>query len=217
MNIRVYDPKTIPVQEVPLVQVTVSRRHTEVPESLRVMTEEKIGRLARFVDGLDHAEVHFSEHKNPRIADKEVCEVTIEGHGHHVRCKVQAPDGFQAVDKAYDKLEHQLHKLKTKLRQRYQGAPKGKKGVDSLGAVIVIDDAPVEPQGGADEDEAFDPGPKIVKAKRFAMFPMSAEEAVQRMELIGHGFFFFTNAETSRAAVVYRRDDGQVGLIDEAD
>ncbi len=217
MNIRVYDPETIPVQEVPLVQVTVSRRHTEVPESLRVMTEEKIGRLARFVDGLDHAEVHFSEHKNPRIADKEVCEVTIEGHGHHVRCKVQAPDGFQAVDKAYDKLEHQLHKLKTKLRQRYQGAPKGKKGVDSLGAVIVIDDAPAEPQGGADEDEAFDPGPKIVKAKRFAMFPMSAEEAVQRMELIGHGFFFFTNAETSRAAVVYRRDDGQVGLIDEAD
>lgn len=217
MNIRVYDPETIPVQEVPLVQVTVSRRHTEVPESLRVMTEEKIGRLARFVDGLDHAEVHFSEHKNPRIADKEVCEVTIEGHGHHVRCKVQAPDGFQAVDKAYDKLEHQLHKLKTKLRQRYQGAPKGKKGVDSLGAVIVVDDAPVESQGGADEDEAFDPGPKIVKAKRFAMFPMSAEEAVQRMELIGHGFFFFTNAETSRAAVVYRRDDGQVGLIDEAD
>ena len=199
------------------MQVTVSRRHTEVPESLRVMTEEKIGRLARFVDGLDHAEVHFSEHKNPRIADKEVCEVTIEGHGHHVRCKVQAPDGFQAVDKAYDKLEHQLHKLKTKLRQRYQGAPKGKKGVDSLGAVIVVDDAPVEPQGDADEDEAFDPGPKIVKAKRFAMFPMSAEEAVQRMELIGHGFFFFTNAETSRAAVVYRRDDGQVGLIDEAD
>ena len=217
MNIRVYDPETIPVQEVPLVQVTVSRRHTEVPESLRVMTEEKIGRLARFVDGLDHAEVHFSEHKNPRIADKEVCEVTIEGHGHHVRCKVQAPDGFQAVDKAYDKLEHQLHKLKTKLRQRYQGAPKGKKGVDSLGAVVVLDDDPVTAEGSIEEDEGFDPGPKIVKAKRFAMFPMSAEEAVQRMELIGHGFFFFTNAETSRAAVVYRRDDGQVGLIDEAD
>ncbi len=199
------------------MQVTVSRRHTEVPESLRVMTEEKIGRLARFVDGLDHAEVHFSEHKNPRIADKEVCEVTIEGHGHHVRCKVQAPDGFQAVDKAYDKLEHQLHKLKTKLRQRYQGAPKGKKGVDSLGAVVGLGDAPVVPEGSTEEDETFDSGPKIVKAKRFAMFPMSAEEAVQRMELIGHGFFFFTNAETSRAAVVYRREDGQVGLIDEAD
>ncbi len=197
------------------MQVTVSRRHTEVSESLRVMTEEKIGRLARFVDGLDHAEVHFSEHKNPRIADKEVCEVTIEGHGHHVRCKVQAPDGFQAVDKAYDKLEHQLHKLKTKLRQRYQGAPKGKKGSDSLGAVVVLDDAP--PVTDEADDLVVEAGPQIVKSKRFAMFPMSAEEAVERMELIGHGFFFFTNAETSRAAVVYRREDGQVGLIDEAD
>jgi len=196
------------------VQVTVSRRHTEVSDSLRVMTEEKIGRLARFVDGLETAEVHFSEHKNPRIADKEVCEVTIEGHGHHVRCKVQAPDGFAAVDKAYDKLEHQLHKLKTKLRARYQGAPKAKKGADSLGAVITLDEAPAEVD---EEVEVEADGPKIVKSKRFAMFPMSADEAAERMDLVGHGFFFFTNAETSRAAVVYRRDDGQVGLIDEAD
>lgn len=196
------------------MQVTVSRRHTEVSDSLRAVTEEKIGRLTRFVDGLDHAEVHFWEHKNPRIADKEVCEVTIEGHGHHVRCKVQAPDGFQAVDKAYDKLEHQLHKLKTKLTRRYQGAPKAKKGADSLAALGGVV-APVEEVPGDEVDE--DDGLKIVKSKRFAMHPMPAEEAVERMELLGHGFFFFTNVETSRAAVVYRRDDGQVGLIDEAD
>ena len=56
-----------------------------------------------------------------------------------------------------------------------------------------------------------------MKSKRFAMMPMTAEEAVGRMELLGHGFFFFTNIDTSRAAVVYRRDDGDVGLIDEAD
>jgi len=200
------------------VQVTVSRRHTEISESLRVMAEEKIGRLARFVEGLDHAEVHFSEHKNPRIAEKEVCEVTIEGHGHHVRCKVQAPDGFQAVDKAYDKLEHQLHKLKTKLSRRHQGAPKGRKGVDALGALgAVIDPAPEAGAVAVAEDDVEPEGLRIVKAKRFAMHPMVAEEAVERMELLGHGFFFFTNIDTSRSAVVYRRDDGQVGLIDEAD
>ncbi|CAN5912070.1 ribosome-associated translation inhibitor RaiA [soil metagenome] len=204
------------------MQVTVSRRHTEVSDNLRVMAEEKIGRLSRFVEGLDHAEVHFSEHKNPRIPDKEVCEVTIEGHGHHVRCKVQAPDGYQAIDKAYEKLEHQLHKLKTKLTRRYHGAPKRQKKADSLGAVIVPPtEEPVA--GGAEVFADDEPAPatadgrRIVKAKRFAMFPMSADEAVDRMELVGHGFFFFTNVETSRAAVVYRRDDGQVGLIDEAD
>lgn len=199
------------------MQVTVSRRHTEVSDKLRVMAEEKIGRLARYVDGLDHAEVHFSEHKNPRITDKEVCEVTIEGHGHHVRCKVQAPDGYQAIDKAYDKLEQQLLKLKTKLNRRYQGAPKNHKRVGALGTVVApeAEPAPEAVDEEADHDETG--GPQIVKSKRFAMFPMTAEEAVDRMELLGHGFFFFTNIETSRAAVVYRRDDGHVGLIDEAD
>ncbi|WP_421119207.1 ribosome hibernation-promoting factor, HPF/YfiA family [Aquihabitans daechungensis] len=197
------------------MQVTVSRRHTEVSEALRVMAEEKIGRLGRFVEGLDTAEVHFWEHKNPRIADKEVCEVTIEGHGHHVRCKVQAPDGFQAVDKAYDKLEHQLHKLKTKLARRNHGRPKAHKKVDALGAVAVVEPEVIEEV--VELDEVVDTGPQIVKAKRFAIHPMSADEAAERMELIGHGFFFFTNVETSRSAVVYRRDDGNVGLIDEAD
>ena len=197
------------------MQVTVSRRHTEVSEALRVLAEEKIGRLGRFVEGLDHAEVHFWEHKNPRIADKEVCEVTIEGHGHHVRCKVQAPDGFQAVDKAYDKLEHQLHKLKTKLSRRNHGRPKAHKKVDALGAVAIVEPEVIEDD--VESDEAVDAGPQIVKSKRFAIHPMSADEAAERMELIGHGFFFFTNVETSRSAVVYRREDGNVGLIDEAD
>lgn len=197
------------------MQVTVSRRHTEVPERLRVVTEEKIGRLTRYVDGLEYAEVHFWEHKNPRIVDKEVCEVTIEGHGHHIRCKVQAADGFQAIDLAYDKLEHQLHKLKTKLGRRRQGAPKARKGEGKLGAVVPI---PEEPVVAEETDELEDRHlPRIVKSKRFAMYPMSAEEAASRMDLLGHGFFFFTNEATSRAAVVYRRDDGDVGLIDEAD
>jgi putative sigma-54 modulation protein len=203
------------------VQVTVSRRNTDVSEQLRAMAEEKIGRLSRFLDGLDHAEVHFWEHKNPRIADKEVLEVTIEGRGHHVRCKVQAPDGFQAVDKAYDKLEQQLLKLKTKLNNRNHGAPKAHKGVGALGAAVTAAEleAAAAAEAAAEAAEPDDEGPelRIVKSKRFAMFPMSAEEAVERMELLGHGFFFFTNADTSRAAVVYRRDDGHVGLIDEAD
>ena len=202
------------------MQVTVSRRHTQVPESLRVMAEEKIGRLGRFVEGLDHAEVHFWEHKNPRIADKEVCEVTIEGHGHHVRCKVQAPDGFQAVDKAYEKLEHQLHKLKTKLARRNHGHPKAHKKVDALGAVAVVEpevEVVLDGQVDGQVDEQLDHGPRIVKSKRFAIHPMSADEAAERMVIIGHGFFFFTNEETSRSAVVYLREDGDVGLIDEAD
>src|SRR5687768_16819181 len=97
------------------MDITVSRRHVELSESLRAVAVEKIGRLDRYLDGMDRAEVHFYEERNPRIADKDVCEVTIEGHGHHVRARVAAADPFAAVEKVADKLEQQLHRLKTKL------------------------------------------------------------------------------------------------------
>ncbi|MEY2420524.1 MAG: putative sigma-54 modulation protein [Acidimicrobiaceae bacterium] len=186
------------------MEITVSSRHTEVSELLRESTVEKIGRLGRFLEGMDRAEVHFSEEHTRKAADKEVCEVTLVGHGHHVRCKVSAPDGFAAVDLAVEKLEHQLHKLKTKLLKRTHSNGKRANGNGSAsGAETTLDD-----------DEAA--RPRIVKTKAFQIKPMTPEEAILQMDLMGHDFFFFTNADTERAAVVYRRDDGDVGLIDQA-
>jgi putative sigma-54 modulation protein len=194
------------------MEITVSARHTEVSAALRESVEEKIGRLTRFLEGMDRAEVHFSEERNPRIAAKEVCEVTLEGHGHHVRCKVAAADGFAAIDLAVDKLEHQLHKLKTKVVGRRHGGRRNGRTVDELDtdgvlATLVEGDADV-----ADDDA----GPKIVKTKKHALKPMTTEEAMLRLDLVEHDFWFFTNAETGRSAVLYRRADGDLGLIDEA-
>lgn len=180
------------------MDIKVSGRHTEVSDVLRQATIDKIGRLGRYVDGMERAEVHFSEERNPRIVDKEICEVTLEGHGHHVRCKVAAPDGFAAVDRAVEKLEHQLHKLKTKLGRRAAG-PADDQIVTSL------------------PDDAAASAPRIVKTKQFAMSTMDADEAMLQMDLLGHDFYVFTNDHTGRAAVVYRREDGDVGLIDQAD
>jgi putative sigma-54 modulation protein len=171
---------------------------------LRAAAEDKIGRLARFVDGMERAEVHFFEERNPRIADKEICEVTLEGQGHHVRCKVAAPDGFVAIDRAVEKLEHQLHKLKTKLLRRTHGR-RVAVGANGNGAL---------PEDEGDDDGAT--GIRIVKSKSFAIKPMVAIEAAEQMEILGHDFFLFTNADTGRASVVYRRADGDVGLIDHA-
>jgi putative sigma-54 modulation protein len=185
------------------VEITVSSRHTEVSELLRESTIEKIGRLGRFLEGMDRAEVHFSEEHTRRVADKEVCEVTLVGHGHHVRCKVSAPDGFAAVDLAVEKLEHQLHKLKTKLLKRTHANGKRANG---NGAAPEVEDA---------DDEAAT-RPRIVKTKAFEIKPMTPEEAILQMDLMGHDFFFFMNADSESAAVVYRRDDGDVGLIDQA-
>jgi putative sigma-54 modulation protein len=196
------------------VEITVSARHTEVPDRLRAAAEEKVARLARYVDGMDRAEVHFSTHRNPRIAEPELCEVTLEGHGHHVRAKVAAADGYVAVDKAVAKLEQQLAKLRTKLQRQRKGVGRGAK-VASSGDVATAP-APSSVAVEVEEEAAPAPAvPKIVKSKRFAPMAMTADDAAQRMDLLGHGFFFFTNLDTGRAAVVYRRDDGDIGLIDE--
>ena len=186
------------------MEITVSSRHTEVSDLLRDSTVDKIGRLGRFLEGMDRAEVHFSEEHTRKAADKEVCEVTLVGHGHHVRCKVSAPDGFAAVDLAVEKLEHQLHKLKTKLLKRTHSNGKRANG-----------NGPAPSPEAATEDEGA-ARPRIVKTKAFQIKPMTPEEAILQMDLMGHDFFFFTNADSERAAVVYRRDDGDVGLIDQA-
>src|SRR3954447_21241101 len=116
-----YHPLAHETQEVLPLEINVSARHLDVSPALRAAADEKIGRLDRFLGGIDRAEVHFSEERNPRIAAKEVCEVALDGRGHHVRCKAAAEDPYAAIDLAVAKLEQQLHKLKTKLVARNQG------------------------------------------------------------------------------------------------
>jgi putative sigma-54 modulation protein len=179
--------------------VTISSRKTVITPRLEEVTREKLGRLEKFLDGMDTADVHFET--NPRLTDRKVmCEVTMHGHGQAVRCKVAAPDVSAAVDRAVDKLESQLHKLKTKLVRRHHGGVKnGSRNGRVEGTVT-----------GREVDDEI-----VVKTKQFVMNPMSPSDAAFQMELLGHGFFLFANADTGRSAVVYRRDDGSVGLIEE--
>ena len=193
------------------MDVSISARHVNVTPRLEEVIHEKIGQLDRYLDALDYATVHFDEARNPRIADKEFCEIVLKGRGHHLRCKVRAPDPFTAIDLAEDKLLRQIRKLRTKLHRRHHGTGATiRSGVDTqLGNVAIVDQM-------ADIDEAEERIPQIVKTKRFHLGPLTPDEAVEKMENMDHGFFFFINRETARSAVVYRRDDGDVGLIDEA-
>lgn len=185
------------------MEITVSGRHTTVSESLRRQAEEKIGRLDRYLGGMDRAEVHFWEEKNARVDRRELCEVTMEGHGHHVRCKVSAPDGFTAVDLAVDKLERQLRKLKTRVQKRTRARERPDLQPDLIPDTLLTNG-----------DEHPEPVYRIVKTKRFDITAMDPSEAALQMDLLNHDFFVFRNAATGGAAVVYRRDDGDVGLID---
>jgi putative sigma-54 modulation protein len=185
------------------LDVTVSSRHVELTAALRRAAEERIGRLDRYLDGMDRAEIHLFEERNPRIADKkDVCEVTLEGHGHHVRTKVAAADPFSAVDAAAQKLEHQLHKLKTKLVGRNH--PR-RNGASTNGHALRDDEG----------EEGDQRGPALLRTKRFAAKPMTVDEAILQLELLGHDFYLFTSADSARSSVVYRRREGGFGLIEQ--
>jgi ribosomal subunit interface protein len=197
------------------MDVSISARHVNITPRLEEVIHEKIGGLDKFLQGLERAEVHFDEARNPRIVDKEFCEVVVEGHGHHLRCKVHAADPFSAIDAATLKLERQIRKLRTRLQRRHHGLGETLRRMDVPAPAMDPGSVAVDgsPEADREDDERI---PVIVKSKRFYLAPMSTEEAVLKMDLLGHGFFFFINAETNRSAVVYKRDDGDVGLIDEA-
>jgi ribosome hibernation promoting factor len=187
------------------MDVSISARHVVITPRLEEVIFEKIGQLDRYLDGLDYAGVHFDKAQNPRITEKEYCEVHLKGHGHHLRCKVHAPDPFTAIDLAEAKLERQIRKLRTKIQRRQQG---------NGASIRTSPDGEVAPAPVESPDNQLS---EIVKTKRFHLGPLAPVEAVEKMEELGHGFFLFITKDTSRSAVVYRRDDGDVGLIDEAD
>ena len=184
------------------MEVTVRGRNVEVTARLRTAAQEKVSRLARHHEGWDHAEVQFFEERNPRISAREVCEATLRGHGRIIRAKAASADSMASLDRVVDKLEHQIDKLKSRLISRSH--PK-RHQVDSAGRAEDDDDEP----GSGEEGP-----PRIVKTKRFDIKPMTPEEAALQMDVLGHDFYLFTNADTGVAAVVYRRNDGDVGLID---
>jgi len=181
------------------VEIAIRGRNVEVTDALKDAVGEKLLRLQRFLEGMERAEVRFLEERNPRIAEREVCEVTLHGHGHVVRARASAPEILVAVDRVVEKLEHRLARLKGKLL----GRSHPRRPVHANGA----------PPPSA-EEEAGDA--QIVRTKQFAIKPMTAEEASLQMELLGHSFFLFTDAETTVASVVYRRHDGHVGVIEGA-
>ncbi len=180
------------------MDITISSRGVRVTPHLEEVVTEKVSRLERYLSGLDRADVHFFEERNPRIADKDVCEIHVEGHGHHVHAKAAGPDELTAIDRSLDKVARGLRKLKTKEVNRLHHTG-GRHDKHQEASPIVIPEA---------EDIEF------VNSKQLASAPMSAVEAVQQMETIGHDFFLFTSSDTGKASVVYRRHKGDYGLLE---
>jgi len=177
------------------MRITLTARNLEMTDALRRYAEEKVVRLQRFVDRITSAHVVLSIQKHRQIA-----EVTLHVRDLTIRGEESSHDLYCAIDLVADKLERQILRYKEKV-VAHVGRAAGRS--HSGGGASF-----------ADAEHLPDEGPRIVRTKRFAMKPLSPEEASVHMELLGHSFFVFRNARTQEVNVVYRRQDGEYGLIE---
>lgn len=169
----------------------ISGKNFEVTDSLQDRVIKKVGKLDKFFNADAEAHVTMSVEKNRHIV-----EITISYNGVLFRAEVSNDDMYSSIDKAIDILERQIRRNKTRLEKRLKaGAFKNEEGR-----------TPVH------EDEEFEF--KVVRSKRFAVKPMTIEEAILQMNLLGHEFFVFSNADSKQVNVVYRRKDGNYGVIE---
>jgi putative sigma-54 modulation protein len=186
------------------MDVVIRGKNVKVSKSLRTAAEEHLAKLDRYANGFARAEVDFSEERNPRIPDSQKCEVLVHVKGHLLKAHASAPEPFAALYAVCDKVEHQVKRLKDKRVARTH--PKR----------VRTQRVELPPLDEEEEDAQEPKTARIVKTKEFTIKPMTAEEAVLQMDLLGHDFFLFTSSETGRAAVIYRRNDGNFGLIETA-
>ncbi len=182
------------------MQYIVRGEHIEVTPALREYAEKKVGRLEKYFDDT----TPFSCYVTLRVLrGEQTVEVTIPMPGVILRAEDTHEDMYAAIDLVVEKLERQIRKYKTKINRKYR----------HQGQKIFIDTEPVAATATLAEEDGEETL-KIVKTKRFNLKPMDAEEAALQMDMLGHNFFVFSNAETDEVNVVYRRKDGRYGLIE---
>ena len=168
-------------------------RKVEVTDSIKSYIEQKIGRLDKYLESPNDITATVV----CKIRGKEqIVEVTIPLKGVLLRSEESHDDLYAAIDIASDKLERQIRKNKTRMNRKYKD--------ESIGVNFdIIDDKDVEEEPSS-----------IVKRKQIEMKPMSEDEAILQMELLGHEFFVFKNIESNEVDVLYRRKDGDYGIIE---
>ena len=172
------------------MKITFVSRQTTVKDDLKALVEKKLARLDKYFDKEGDATVTFSKKRN-----LETLEITISAAGTLFRSEVGEQSYQNALDRSIDNIERQIRKNKTRLAKRLRA------GVFTEAPSYI---PPVEPE----EDEEM-----IIRTKSFVLKPMSAEEAILQMNLLGHQFFMFEDQDSGATCVVYTRKDGAYGLI----
>lgn len=187
------------------MEIVVRAKNTVVEPRVQEIAREKLAKLARFGLEIFRVEIDFSEIRNPRVHDRELCEVTVHLKKHFVKAHAASTDQVAALDLVVDKVEHQVSRLKERKVDRMH-RPRRKRLTP-----------PPELEHWEEPNDTGANGAahaEIIKTKRFSAKPMSVEEAALQMDLLGHGFYLFLDAATGNASVLYRRRDGHLGLIE---
>jgi putative sigma-54 modulation protein len=195
------------------MDVVVKARHAEMSPALRDATRKKVEHLERFASDVRLVEVDFSDMATRRSADAHTCEILVHLRGQLVKGVAAAAEQQVALDLAIEKVTHQMRRVhERRLVGRHGGPHRAARAAGTDPAALHDGDGD---DGDLDDGDVDDADTlQIVKTKRFATKPMDTEEAALQMELLGHDFFLFTHSESGRAAVVYRRRDGRLGLIE---
>jgi len=179
------------------MRTIVKGKNIDVPDRVRRYAEKRLHRLERLLDDRSDAVVEISTEHHRSADDSHIVEVTLDIDGRTLRGRAAAVTHEAGIDTVVDKIERQTvdHKQKPRLRAR---------PVEEKQILSRIADGTATPERDR----------RIVKTKRFAIEPMFEEDAIERMDELGHAFFVFVNAEDERVNVLYRRRDGDYGLID---
>jgi ribosomal subunit interface protein len=204
------------------VEIVVSGRHTEVPERFRRLAEEKLLKIAPLAPKAHRTDVELSHERNPRQSQNcEKVEITVRGKGPVIRAEASAEDPAAALDLAFGKLLERLRRTRDR-RKVHHGrqtphsvrlAPAGtaQNGVDSASAAGAASEEAAEVPADATSEGGG--SPVVIRAKDHDAAPMTLDQALYEMELVGHDFYLFVDADSGRPSVVYRRRGWNYGVI----
>ena len=178
------------------MKIIIQGQNVEITDRLRGYVEKKVNRLARYLPTIDEARMELRVHQTRSAQDRQVAQLTVRTRGTILRAEERSGDLSASIDAVLDKMYRQIMRYKGK---RYRRRAQARQVEESLGMM--------------EEVELAEEPHRIVRVKRFPTPPMNEEEAIEQMELLGHDFFVFLNAESGEINVLYRRRDGDYGLI----
>lgn len=183
--------------------IETTARNMRLTDNTREYVEKKAAKLERHLPGIDEIRIELTHAKTARSAtDRQVAQITVRGKGFILRTEERADDLHAAFDAALDKISRQVERYKGK---HYHGRGDGRSAAEVI--ELEEEEMPV--------DETGELLPLIARRKKFIVLPMTEDEAVEQMRLLGHdNFFVFFNADKNSIQVVYRRRNGSYGLIE---